>query len=254
MQSADSLAQGKSMLHRLDPRVKLFGAVGCSILFVLLCETWLLAAGLLFAAALLLTARPSARYLLVRLGVVNAFMVCLWLFLPWSVPGEVIARWAPLEMTREGVARAGDITLRCNSIAMVLLAFLGTASAEALAHAMRWFRLPEKLVVISFFCVRYIHVIHEEYTRLTDAMAIRAFRPGTDMRTYRSYAHLMGGLLVRSYDRSARIYEAMLCRGFSGTFPTMSRFSLRPLDLVVAGAIVVFLAFFGAAQWWMITS
>jgi cobalt/nickel transport system permease protein len=63
-------------------------------------------------------------------------------------------------------------------------------------------------------------------------MAARCFRPGTGMHTYRTYAYLVGMLLVRSHGRSRSIYNAMLCRGFRGHFPVVNHFHLHRADIV----------------------
>jgi cobalt/nickel transport system permease protein len=51
------------------------------------------------------------------------------------------------------------------------------------------------------------------------------------MHTYKTYAYLVGMLIVKSYDRSQKIYNAMLCRGFTGKFPIVSHFKLTRADL-----------------------
>ena len=61
-------------------------------------------------------------------------------------------------------------------------------------------------------------------------MKIRSFKPGTNLHTYRSYAYLAAMLLVRSYDRADRVYQAMICRGFHGTFYSLRTFSWRRRD------------------------
>ena len=68
-------------------------------------------------------------------------------------------------------------------------------------------------------------------------MKVRAFHPRTDLHTYRSYAYLVGMLLLRSYERSRRIYQAMLLRGFRGTFWTLHHFRAGRSDFV-AGALL----------------
>jgi cobalt/nickel transport system permease protein len=141
------------------------------------------------------------------------------------------------------------LTLRCNAIVFAWLALLGTSRIVDLAHWLRALRVPEKLVVALFFCVRYIEVIHGEHRRLVEAMKIRGFRPRMNLHTYRAYANLLGTLLVRSYDRAARIFGAMLCRGFSGRFPALGQGRLRLSDLVVAGVIVGVAVALGGLEW-----
>jgi len=97
--------------------------------------------------------------------------------------------------------------------------------------------------------LRYLGEAWHEYQRLTTAMKLRSFRPRTSMHTYRSYANMMGMLLVSSYSRADAVYSAMLCRGFSGTFHSMDEFQLTGGDIVFAAFMVGALLVIAALQW-----
>jgi len=82
---------------------------------------------------------------------------------------------------------------------------------------------------------------------LYNAMKVRAFKPTTNVHTYRSYAYLIGMLVLKSYEHSEKIYQAMLCRGFKGKFPLLDHFTrLTKKDLIffvfmifVAGCLLI---------------
>jgi cobalt/nickel transport system permease protein len=103
-------------------------------------------------------------------------------------------------------------------------------------------RVPQRIVQLFFFTYRYISVIHREYLSLRSSMRMRCFNPGTNFHTYRSFAYLVGMLFVRSLDRSERIYQAMVLRGFSGTFWTLDHFHMRRSDWVALATMVLCLA------------
>ena len=71
---------------------------------------------------------------------------------------------------------------------------------------------------------RYLFLIEQEYQRLIRAARIRGFRPGTNLHTYKTYASIVGMLLVRSTLRADRVYQAMLCRGFRRKFYCLHEF------------------------------
>ena len=100
--------------------------------------------------------------------------------------------------------------------------------------------VPDKIVHLFFFCFRYIHVIHEEYHRLVNTMKVRGFKPGTNMHTYRTYAYLVGMLLVMSFDRSQRILAAMKCRGFKGKFYILHDYGMKKADYVLGTVTILF--------------
>ncbi|MBN1919008.1 MAG: cobalt ECF transporter T component CbiQ [Verrucomicrobia bacterium] len=240
-------------MHRLDARAKLGAAVIYAFSVALIGDLRALALALVFSAGLILVARLDGRALVRRLLVVNALVAFLWLFLPWSVPGRVLFEWGRLRVTHEGVLFALRVTLRCNAIVGALVPLLATARLVELSHALRSVRVPAKLVAVLLLCIRYVQVIVDERSRLTDAMKVRGFRPGTNRHTYRTYANMLGALLVRSHDRGERVYEAMVCRGFSGRFPTLKEPRLRGVDVVAVAAVVLVTTMLVVLEWTAIT-
>ena len=238
----EEFALGNSFIHNLDPRVKIV----CAFIFstVVAVNHWIPAAALaiVFPMVLIVAARINIRRVLSRLAVVNTFILFLWLFLPFTFPGEVIYSLGPLEIHREGLLYALLITLKSNAIVLTVIALLGTSPVFNLIHALSHMGIPDKLVHTFFFCFRYVHVIHEEYHRLAKAMKIRGFQPRSDIHTYRTYAYLVGMILVRSFDRSKRILAAMKCRGFKGKFYILHHYEMKKSDYLVAISSVMFSA------------
>jgi cobalt/nickel transport system permease protein len=110
-------------------------------------------------------------------------------------------------------------------------------------------RVPKKIVHLFFFTYRYIHVIYREYLRLVNAMKARGFRPGTNMHTYKTYAYLVGMLLVRSSDRAERVRNAMLCRGFRGNLYSLSTFSMKREDVISLILMLGLILALGVLEW-----
>jgi cobalt/nickel transport system permease protein len=239
-------SEGDSRIHRFDPRAKLVLAVVCAVLIALAQKWTTVAMAALVPVAGLVIARLEFRLVLFRLALVNAFVAAMWIFVPFSYPGETVFEFGPLAASSEGIRYALLITARANLIVLTMIVFLGTSNVFSLAHALSHFHAPQKLVHLFFFCYRYVHVIHEEYLRLRAALKARAFRPGTNRHTYKTYGYLAGMLLVRSRYRAQRIYGAMRCRGFHGEFMPLEHFHQRLGDTLSAIAALAFLA---AAAW-----
>jgi cobalt/nickel transport system permease protein len=88
---------------------------------------------------------------------------------------------------------------------------------------------------------RYLHVLQVEYQNLWSAMLIRGFkRRSFSWHTYKHYAYLIAMVLIKSYERSQKVYEAMLCRSFSGEFHFETNFKLSVADWGVLVAISAF--------------
>jgi cobalt/nickel transport system permease protein len=216
----------------MDPRVRLVAAALITVVTALLRSPVPAASALAAGAALVLLAKLPLRAVVKRLAVVNAFILFLWLFLPFSAPGHPLFHLGPLAATREGVDLALLITVKSNAIVLTLLALMSTIAVQDLGPAMQQLKVPGKLCHILLFTYRYIFVIHQEYQTMRRAMAARGFRPKTDRHTYRAFAWLVGMLLVKSWDRAERVHDAMRCRGFRGRFYSLARFATSPGDIL----------------------
>lgn len=228
----EQFSTGHSFVHKLDPRVKIIVAILYSIVVAVSSNFSALLPALGVSVFLIVLSKLSIRKVFYRLLLVNGMIIFLWVFLPFTYKGEALFTIGPLAGTKEGVLYASQITVKCNAILLTMIALLSTTPIFTLGHAMGQLYFPDKIVHLFLFTYRYIHVIFQEYKRLTNAMRIRGFIPGTNLHTYRSYAYLVGMLLVRSYDRAERIHKAMLCRGFHGRYYTLTQFSIKIGDII----------------------
>lgn len=226
----EPFASGNSFIHGMDPRIRLLCSCLLTIPTALLQSIDQATASLLVGLTLILLAKLPLGLVAKRILVVNAFILFLWLFLPFSLRGTPIFTLGPFAATTEGVKLATLITLKSNGIVLTLMALMGTIAVQDLGPAMQHLKVPDKLCHILLFTYRYIFVIHQEYVTMRRAMSARGFCPKTDTHTYRSYAWLVGMLLVRSWDRAERVHGAMRCRGFRGRFYSLTSFTTSAKD------------------------
>ena len=229
-----------SLARRFDPRGKIVAAVLFSVAAALVQD--LTAAGFALAAAITLAVflRIPFRLLSRRLWQANLFVLFLWVILPFSISGKVLAAYGPLAITLEGIRLAGLITLKSNAIILVFLSLVVTSPIFVIGHALGSLGIPDKLVHLLLFTYRYLHVMEQEYRRLRDAVTVRAFRPRTSLHSYKTYSYFLGMLLVRSFSRAERVRQAMLCRGFVGRFYSLQSFRYTIADglLVLTFALI----------------
>jgi cobalt/nickel transport system permease protein len=217
-------AVGTSRIHRVDPRHRVVFAAVFSVQTAIGKEPAALILALAAALVLVLAARLDARRVLQRSVPVLAFLMLLWLVLPWTVPGRPWLTTGPLSASMEGVRLSWQISLKSISILLALMALTATMTAATLGHALHHLGVPEKIVSLLMITYRYLFVIEAEFTRLWRAAKVRGFRPQTNLHSYRTYAYLVGMLFVRASDRAERVYAAMRCRGFKGKFYTLAVF------------------------------
>lgn len=240
---------GGSAVHALDPRLRVAMALLLGLTAALArampVPALLLAVGLGLVAAARIPVVIVAR----RLLAVNFFMLFLWLVLPFSWDGEAVFTVGPLVWSTAGLGAALLITLKANAVACLFWGLVATIPVGVLGHALIRLGIPVKLSHLLLFTYRYIHVLDEEYQRLRQAALVRGFQPRLSRHTLRTYAYLVGMLLVRAFERSQRVYEAMLCRGFNGRFYSLAVFSFRNRDRLALFVFTFILAAMVYVEW-----
>ena len=238
----ETFHKGDSVIHRLDPRLRVVAAFVVSALLAVSDRFPVLWAGLAIGIAMAAVARLPAAALVRRLCPLNAFMLLLFLLLPLATPGVALLRVGPFGFSEAGASLAAAVTLKANAIMLCLTALLSTMELVTLGHAFSHLRVPDKLTHLFLFTVRYIDVLHHEYARLVKAMRVRCFRARMSLHTYRAVGWLVGMLLVKSFDRADRISAAMKCRGFRGRFYVLHHFAFGRRDAVFGVVSLLVLA------------
>lgn len=235
----EPFTSGSSLLHRADPRGKLVAAVALALAIAVGRSLPAAGVGVVLGALLAFAARLPLRPVFWRLGAANLFVAFLWLVTPFTAPGEPVLTFGPLQASREGVALAMLVTLKCNAIVLCLLALVATTPLPAVGHALQRLHLPASLCWLLLFTYRYIFTIGQEYMRLSRAARLRGFTPKNSMHTYRTYANLLGMTLVKSWNRGQRVQQAMELRGFNGSFHCLEHPRMQTQDMLLAGALLL---------------
>lgn len=243
----EPFAIGNSFVHRLDPRIRLIGAGVFSGVVALSHSFTVLTAAVLIALVWVLLAKLPPWAVMKRMAMLNSFNVLLWLVLPLTFQGPTDLTLGPFTLYRAGIVMAAQITLKSNAILLALIALVTTMTFASLGYALNQLRVPDKIVHLLLMTYRYVFVIYQEYQRLIRAAQIRGFRPKTNMHTYKTYAYIVGMLLVRSSLRADKVYNAMLCRGFEGKFYCLHEFRAGRNEWlfgVLMGAVTLALIYF----------
>ena len=240
-QHTKSIAMFRGSFGNLDPRTCLLAAVAMAFSFSFVQHLPVALACLGFSIVLALAGRPFWPFMLRRLALVNLFIAFLWLTVPWSVPGTTVVSLGPVNITQAGVFLAFMVTVKCNAIFLSFSSLTSGLSLPVIGCALERLGTPAKFVYLFLFTCRYIHVIRGEWQKLQTAAALRGFVPRTTMHSYRTIANILALTVINSIDRSTRIYEAMLLRGFDGKFLTVARLQARFRDGVFLALFLLIL-------------
>ncbi len=229
------------LFSEIDPRVRVLTAAFFAITVVSLGNLFALGVALIIAILVfdMTFYQGGMKSALKKVLVMDGFILMVLVILPFSQPGTPLFHVGGWVASEEGLYKALAIAIKANAAVMVLLSHVGTLEATTLGHALHRLKCPSKFIHLLLFTVRYLSVLHEEYLRMRTAMRVRGFRPGTNLHTYRSFGYLLGMMLVRSLERSERIYEAMKCRGFRGAFFLLNEEKLKGNNLFYALGVVL---------------
>lgn len=250
-------AEADSPLHRIDGRIKT-GVLLAAVILAATLTHWMLALGLwMGAAGLFFSLRFGFRDLLVRLlmplGIAWVVFLSV-LFTQGSHPLFVIPlKFFTLTAWQEGAMQG--VMLFTRIMAAVTLATLlafSTPMIEIL-ETLRLCRIPGIIVDIADMMYRYIFIIQDTAHTMRCAQLSRMGDQGAWAHRIADTGRIACSIMIKSLDRSIRIYQAMLARGYSENAMDM-RFFTRPIptrDKLIGGASVaaMFLLAIANACW-----
>lgn len=228
-----------SAIHRLDPRAKIVGLAGVTVVAV---STPLRAWPAFAACALVLTviaavARVRPGTVWSRVKVILPLVIFVAACVPF-VRGGATVEVGPLSLSETGVATFALVTAKA-SIGAVGAVLLGaTTSFPDILHGLERLRVPRLLVVIAAFMYRYVFVIADEARRMRAALAARAYRP-RHLGQVAALGRMVTALFLRSYERGERVYLAMLARGYAGAMPRLGVLAFRRADTAFLAALAL---------------
>ena len=211
----DRYAYLDSPVHRWHQGYKLVGLLSLIFAFAFVQNIWLLPVMILATCVLFTLSKIPVSFLIKRLRYPSWFILAVIIFLPFISGEDVVLQLGYLTVKSEGCWQALLISVRFFCILTVSLVLFGTAPFLSSIKAMRSLGLPRVIVDMSLLSYRYLEELNDTLTTMQRAMKLRGFKPkGFTRRNLQVFAQLTGSILIRSYDRSLRIYQAMILRGY----------------------------------------
>ncbi|MDQ3694119.1 MAG: energy-coupling factor transporter transmembrane protein EcfT [Chloroflexota bacterium] len=244
---------GESWLHRLDPRVKLFG-VGLGMLTAILVNSlWPLLAGLAAAHALILAARIPPRRIGRLWRAIAPFLILILILWPvFDRAGtRVVLDLGWFRLTVEAIGRGLVAACRLATISFLVAAWLMTTSERQLIQSFVRLGLPYRWGVALAIGLRSIPALAGLYVGVAEAQQARGLRlDGPVRHRLRAQIPILVATLVtviRMADQTARALDA---RGFGGPArpTTLHDLRFRPADWL-ALALLLGMTIVGGIAW-----
>ncbi|AET66212.1 cobalt ABC transporter, permease protein CbiQ [Desulfosporosinus orientis DSM 765] len=227
MRLLDDLAQQGTGIHKLHPLMKLLTTVIYLTVVVSFgrYEIGGLLPLLLFPIMIFTLAELPVKPILLRILIVSPFILGIGILNPLFDQQSIII--GGREISRGWITFI-SILLKSGLTVTAALLLIATTGMDRLAGALRMLKVPRLFVLQLLLTYRYISVLMEEVARTLRAYSLRA--PEQKGVHKSAWGSLAGQLILRTFDRAQRIYEAMCLRGFDGEYHTGEVKGIRGWD------------------------
>jgi cobalt/nickel transport system permease protein len=229
-----------SRAHRLDPRAKIVGLTGVTLVAVSTpLDGWpVYVACAAVLAAYAAVARVAPADLWRRVRIVLPLVLVVGLLVPFVRRGGATYELGPVTVHEAGLAIFATVAAKATLGTLSAALLIATTPFPAVLRGLEALRVPRLLILIAAFMYRYLFVIVAEVGRMRSALLSRGYRP-----RHALHAGPMGrvatAMFLRTYGRGERVYLAMLARGYAGSMPRLVPLTLRRADVAFVAAVVV---------------
>ncbi len=250
---------GKSILHKLDPRVKILMMLAVIVLiFLVNSYTGYL---VVFAFLILCTFLSGIKPVYILKSIKPLWFILLFTFilnLFFYSGGEVIFKWWIITVTKEGLNQAVFLALRLiflitttSLLTLTTSPIEFTDGMERLLKPLKLIKFPvHELAMMMTIAIRFIPTLLEETDKIMSAQTARGaeFESGNIFRRAYNMVPLLVPLFVSAFRRADELALAMESRCYTGgnKRTRMKVLSLHFRDFaacaVVAG-LIVFMSF-----------
>ena len=255
--------KGDSILHRLDPRTKIFGmlAIMVALFFV---NNWI---GLVYAAvvvfAVLFASQVPLKFYIRGVKPLRWILLYTAAIQIFLTPGEIIWQWGILHITAEGVRLAIFMCVRLVLLVMTTSVLTLTTTPIVLTDAVENLLSPFKrigvpaheLAMMMTIALRFIPLLADETEKIMAAQKARgaAFDEGGLMDRARALLPILVPLFLSAINRASELAMAMEARCYHGG---EGRTRLHELHYEnrdrVAGILVALILALAVASRWVI--
>ena len=241
-----------TLLHRVDPRLKLVAVVACTVL-VFLYDGWALLAFAVMIVALLAVCGLPLLQILKALRTVWVIVFVTFLLQLFLTPGQIIWQWGFLTITDAGLSNGAIFSGRVLLLVVLLSALTMTTpplkladGLESLLKPLAWLRVPvARITTIVSITLMFIPKILDQSRKLVRAQMARGadFESANVLRRVKDILPVLVPLFVKVFHDADELAVAMDARAYGGG---TRRTRLHPLHIHLPEALLT-AAFVAAA-------
>lgn len=246
--------QTDSILHRLDPRVKLIGTFTFIVGLFLANNVAGYAVAAFFLVSMIKLSHVPVKFMLKGMKAIAFLIVITVVFNTFMTPGEVLIQVWKLKVTKEGLIMAAKLALRLSFLIIGSSIMTLTTTPNQLTDAIESVMGPLKrlhvpvheVAMMMSIALRFIPILMEETDKIMKAQEARgaSFDSGNLLDKTKALIPLLVPLFISAFRRANDLAMAMEARCYRGGD---SRTKMKPLiyrrrDVMGYGVLISFLA------------
>ena len=226
----------KSILHRLDPRVKFVGTIAFLISLFVANSLWGYLLATAFLAVVIVLSKVPVKFMMKGLKPLFFIFILTVAFNLFLVPGKVVVQIWILKITEEGIRQAIKIGIRLiylvmGSSVMTLTTTPNqlTDGLEKLMRPLNKIKVPvHEIAMMMSIALRFIPILMEETDKIMKAQIARGadFESGNLIKKAKNLIPLLVPLFISAFRRADDLAMAMEARCYHGGD---HRASMKPL-------------------------
>ncbi|MBI5493121.1 MAG: cobalt ECF transporter T component CbiQ [Deltaproteobacteria bacterium] len=232
----EGYASKKGLLQAVEPRARILGVLALVLACVAASGVVALSGVFLVTLAIALLSKVGLSALIKR--VLPSFLFTSVLLLPvffsFVTPGEPIAGFMGIYVTRQGAGTAFFFISRVSLMASLVMLLLLTTRQTDFFRGLRQF-LPAFFVTTLFMTFRYIFVLLKVAEDSTLARKSRTFAKGSLRESQDWFASRIALILKKSLSTAEEVSMAMASRGFNGKLDAIGPARMGKKDLLWVG-------------------
>ncbi len=210
-----------SPIHTAPAHVKLLTLVGFMLTVVATPREWYpIFGGYLVVLVVVIVFSEVPPLYIVRRMVVEVPFLVFAVLMPFIATGPRIEVLG-LTVSEPGLLAAWGLLAKGTLGVLASLTLAATTEPRDLLAGLERLHVPNQLVQIAGFMMRYLEVVSGEMRRMRIAREARGFQARSP-RHWPVVARSAGALFIRSYERGERVHLAMVARGYTGHISTSS--------------------------------
>ena len=218
--------QADSVIHKLDPRVKLTATFGFIISLFIIQHGWGYLVAALFLAMIIRLSKVTFKFMVKGMKAIVFLLLLTVVFNLFLTPGETLISFWKLKITKEGLRIASFMAIRLTfliigSSVMTLTTTPNhlTDGMEKLMNPLKVIRVPvHEVAMMMSIALRFIPVLMEETDKIMKAQIARGadFESGSLIKRAKSLVPLLVPLFISAFRRANDLALAMEARCYRG--------------------------------------